>query len=590
MGFEDGNDGWGVDPCVRRNDGGRRRGGDGGGRGGFGMGWACFLLPLLPTLPNLCKLVHDVNVEWEIGRSRNMIIRRKVDKRDQLRRMREEAAQGGGQRRIDSQHSRGKLTARERVALLLDEGTFQELDTFVTHRSTDFGMDGQRYLGDAVVTGYGKVQGRFVYVYSQDFTVLGGSLSEAVAGKICKVMDLAMTNGAPVVGLIDSGGARIQEGVDSLSGYSSIFHRNVWASGVIPQISVILGPAAGGATYSPALTDFIFMASGIGQMYITGPDVIRAVTGEDVTHEGLGGATAHSTRSGVAHFSIEGEEACMAQVRRLLGFLPQNNMEDPPTLDLGDDPNRQEYELAHTIPDNPNRPYNMVDVVRHVVDAGDFMQVQERFAPNVIVGFARFNGRSVGIVGNQPRQVAGVLNIDASVKAARFVRFCDAFNIPLVTFIDVPGFMPGTVQEHGGIIRHGAKLIFAYAEATVPKISVLTRKAYGGAYIVMSSKNLTSDVNFSWPTGEVAVMGAGGAVNIIHRNEIRNSEDPEATRADLTAEYEERLMNPYIAASRGLIDDVIDPLETRPRIIQSLEMLANKRERLPYKKHGSIPL
>ena len=504
--------------------------------------------------------------------------------------MREEASLGGGQRRIESQHSRGKLTARERIALLLDEGSFQELDTFVTHRATDFGLADQKHLGDAVVTGYGKVEGRFVYVYSQDFTVLGGSLSEAVAGKICKVMDLAMNNGAPVVGLIDSGGARIQEGVDSLAGYSDIFHRNVWASGVIPQISVILGPAAGGATYSPALTDFIFMASGVGQMYITGPDVIRSVTGEDVSHEELGGAAAHSTRSGVAHFAIEGEEPCIAQVRRLLGFLPQNNMEDPPVLDLGDDPERRDYDLAFVVPDNPNQPYSILDVVRRVVDAGDFMEVHERFAPNVIVGFGRFDGRTVGIIGNQPNHIAGVLDIDASVKAARFVRFCDAFNIPLVTFVDVPGFMPGTNQEYGGIIRHGAKLIFAYAEATVPKISVLTRKAYGGAYIVMSSKNLHSDVNYAWPTGEVAVMGAGGAVNIIHRNEIRNSDDPEATRADLTAEYEERLMNPYIAAGRGLIDDVIDPLETRPKIIRSLEMLANKRERLPQKKHGSIPL
>ena len=519
-----------------------------------------------------------------------MVLRRKTDKRAQLSRMREESALGGGQRRIEAQHSRGKLTARERIELLVDEGSFQEMDTFVIHRSNDFGLESQRYLGDAVITGYGKVEGRFVYIYSQDFTVLGGSLSEAVAQKICKVMDLAMANGAPVVGLIDSGGARIQEGVDSLAGYSDIFHRNVWASGVVPQISVILGPAAGGATYSPALTDFIFMASGVGQMYITGPDVIRSVTGEDVSHEDLGGASAHSTRSGVAHFAFDTEEDCIGQVRRLLGFLPSNNMEDPPAASVGDDPNRQDYELAHVIPDNPNQPYDMLDVIHRVVDDGDFMQVHQNFAPNVVVGFARFGGRPAGIVGNQPDRIAGVLDIDASVKAARFVRFCDAFNIPLVTFIDVPGFMPGTQQEYGGIIRHGAKLIFAYAEATVPKISVLTRKAYGGAYIVMSSKNLHGDVNLAWPTGEVAVMGAGGAVNIIHRNDIRNSDDPEATRADLTAEYEERLMNPYVAAGRGLLDDVIDPLETRPRIIGSLEMLANKREQLPPKKHGSIPL
>ena len=507
-----------------------------------------------------------------------------------MRKMREQSLLGGGQRRIEAQHDRGKLTARERIDVLLDEGTFQELDTFVVHRAAEFGLADQRYLGDAVVTGYGQIDGRLVFVYAQDFTVLGGSLSEAVAQKICKVMDLSVSNGAPIVGLIDSGGARIQEGVDSLGGYSSIFHKNVWASGVVPQISVILGPAAGGATYSPALTDFIFMASGIGQMYITGPDVIRSVTGEDVSHEELGGAAAHSSRSGVAHFAIEGEEACLLQVRRLLSFLPLNNMEDPPRVDENDPHDRRDPDLAHVIPDNPNQPYNMVDVIGRVVDDSDFMQVHQNFAPNIVVGFARFGGRTVGIVGNQPDQIAGVLDIDASVKSARFVRFCDAFNIPLVTFIDVPGFMPGTIQEYGGIIRHGAKLIFAYAEATVPKISLLTRKAYGGAYIVMSSKNLTGDVNFAWPTGEVAVMGAAGAVNIVHRNEIRSSDDPEATRSNLIADYEERLMNPYAAAARGMIDDVIDPLDTRPKIIASLEMLQNKREQLPPKKHGSIPL
>ena len=504
--------------------------------------------------------------------------------------MRDEALIGGGQRRIEAQHGRGKLTARERVALLLDEGSFQELDAFVVHRATDFGLDRQRFLGDAVVTGYGKVDGRQVFVYSQDFTVLGGSLSEAVAQKICKVMDLAVSVGAPVVGLIDSGGARIQEGVDSLAGYSDIFHRNVWASGVVPQISVILGPAAGGATYSPALTDFIFMASGIGQMYITGPDVIRSVTGEDVSHEELGGARAHASRSGVAHFAIEGEDACIAEVRRLLSFLPSNNMEDPPRAQPGDDPERRDPELAHIVPEHPNQPYNMLDVVGRVVDGGDFMEVHQSFAANVVVGFARFDGRVAGVIGNQPEMIAGVLDIDASVKAARFARFCDAFNIPLVTFVDVPGFMPGTQQEYGGIIRHGAKLIFAYAEATVPKISVLTRKAYGGAYIVMSSKNLHGDVNLAWPSGEVAVMGAEGAVNIIHRGEIGASDDPGATRAELIEDYKSRMMNPYTAASRGLLDDVIDPTETRPRIIASLEMLQNKRERLPPKKHGSIPL
>ena len=528
---------------------------------------------------------HEVD-----GRRKRMVIRRKIDRRAQLREMRDEALLGGGQRRIDAQRSRGKLTARDRVALLLDEGSFQELDTFVVHRATDFGLDRQRFLGDAVVTGYGKVDGRQVFVYSQDFTVLGGSLSEAVAQKICKVMDLAVSVGAPVVGLIDSGGARIQEGVDSLAGYSDIFHRNVWASGVVPQISVILGPAAGGATYSPALTDFIFMASGVGQMYITGPDVIRSVTGEDVSHEELGGARAHASRSGVAHFAIEGEEACIAEVRRLLSFLPSNNMEDPPRAQPNDDPERRDAELAHVVPENPNQPYDMLDVVGRVVDGGDFMEVHQSFAANVVVGFARFDGRVAGIIGNQPEMIAGVLDIDASVKAARFARFCDAFNIPLVTFVDVPGFMPGTHQEYGGIIRHGAKLIFAYAEATVPKISVLTRKAYGGAYIVMSSKNLHGDVNLAWPSGEVAVMGAEGAVNIIHRGEIRASDDPEATRAELIEDYESRMMNPYAAAARGLLDDVIDPTETRPRIIASLEMLQNKREQLPPKKHGSIPL
>ena len=519
-----------------------------------------------------------------------MVIRRRLDRRAQLREMRERALLGGGQRRIDSQRRRGKLTARDRIALLLDAGSFEELDTFVTHRASEFGLADERYLGDAVVTGHGRIDGRLAFVYAQDFTVFGGSLSEVVAQKICKVMDLAMNSGAPVIGLIDSGGARIQEGIDSLGGYSSIFLRNVRASGVVPQISVILGPAAGGATYSPALTDFIFMASGVGQMYITGPDVIRAVTGEDVSHEDLGGASAHARRSGVAHFAIDGEEECLAQVRRLIGFLPLNNMQDPPRAFADDDPTRQDPELANVVPDNPNMPYNMIDVIRPIVDHGDYMQVHEGFARNVVVGFARLDGRPVGVVGNQPEQVAGALDIDASVKAARFVRFCDAFNIPVVTFVDVPGFLPGTNQEYGGIIRHGAKLIYAYAEATVPKLSVLTRKAYGGAYIVMSSKNLRGDVNFAWPSGEVAVMGAGGAVNIIHRREIGASDDPEATRAELIADYEERMMNPYTAAARGLIDDVIDPPETRPKLIRSLEMLENKRERLPPKKHGSIPL
>ena len=516
--------------------------------------------------------------------------RRQDEKREQLHRKREEARLGGGLKRIEAQHRRGKLTARERIDLLLDEGTFEELDIFVLHRATEFGLDEQKFTGDAVVTGHGRVNGRLVFVYSQDFTVLGGSLSEAVSQKVCKVMDLALNSGAPVVGLIDSGGARIQEGVDSLAGYSSIFLRNTRLSGVVPQVSVILGPAAGGATYSPALTDFVFMVEGIGQMYITGPDVIKAVTGEGVTHEELGGAASHATKSGVAQFTAESEEECLAEVRRLLDFLPSNNMEDPPFGEAMNDPGAAGAGLADIIPDNPNQPYSMLDVIERVVDEGDFMQVHERYARNVVVGFARMDGRTIGLIGNQPDHMAGVLDIDASAKAARFVRFCDAFNIPLLTFVDVPGFMPGTSQEYGGIIRHGAKLIYAYAEATVPKISVLTRKAYGGAYIVMSSKNLRSDVNYAWPTGEVAVMGAEGAVNILYRSELQASDEPEELRARLVHEYQDRLMNPYIAASRGLIDDVIDPSETRPKVIRALEMLANKREVLPPKKHGSIPL
>jgi acetyl-CoA carboxylase carboxyltransferase component len=519
------------------------------------------------------------------------VVRRKVDeKREELRRKREDAKLGGGLRRIEAQHQKGKLTARERIAMLLDGGTFEELDAFVTHRATDFGLADERYPGDAVVTGYGHINGRLAFVYAQDFTVLGGSLSEAVAQKVCKVMDLAMSTGAPIVGLIDSGGARIQEGIDSLAGYSSIFLRNVMASGVVPQVSAILGPAAGGATYSPALTDFVFMVSGIGQMYITGPDVIRAATGETVTHEELGGANAHASRSGVAHFAVDSEASCFEQIRRLLSFLPQNNMEDPPRQPSGDDPGRVSEELAGIIPDRPDQPYDMRAIITRVVDDGDFLQVHERFARSILVGFARMDGRPVGIVAQQPEHLAGVLDIDASVKAARFVRFCDAFNVPLVTFIDVPGFMPGTNQEYGGIIRHGAKLIYAYAEATVPKISVLTRKAYGGAYIVMSSKNLRGDVNYAWPTGEIAVMGAEAAVNVLYRDEIRASSQPETLRVRLAQEYRDRLMNPYVAAQRGLIDDVIDPAETRPKIIKALAMLDNKRESLPPKKHGSIPL
>lgn len=511
-------------------------------------------------------------------------------KQDELLDKRAQATLGGGQRRIDAQHKRGKLTARERISMLLDEDTFEELGSFVQHRSIDFGLDTHHYLGDAVVTGYGRIAGRLTFVYAQDFTILGGTVSEAASLKICAIMDKALSNGAPVVGLIDSGGARIQEGVDSLAGYSSIFHRNVRSSGVIPQISVILGPAAGGATYSPALTDFIFMVRGTGQMYITGPDVIKAVTGESVTHEELGGATSHMQKSGVAHFATDTEKECFNQVRRLIGFIPQNNMEQPPSFLGLDSPQRAEQSLDQVIPDNPNESYNMLDVVHPIVDDREFMQVHEDYARNILVGFSRMGGNSVGIVAQQPAFMAGVLDIDASVKAARFVRFCDSFNIPVITFIDVPGFMPGISQEHGGIIRHGAKLLFAYAEATVPKISVLTRKAYGGAYIVMSSKNLRGDINYSWPTGMVAVMGAEGAVNIIHKRELDQSNDKDELRVKLIKEYEDALMNPYIAASRGLIDEVISPAETRFKIIKALEMLGNKREPTPPKKHGNMPL
>ena len=512
------------------------------------------------------------------------------DKHAELAELRDKARLGGGAQRIEDQHNKGKLTARERIALLLDEGTFEETDPFVQHRSTEFGLEEQRSLGDSVVTGFGKVNGRLVFLFSQDFTVIGGSLSEAAADKICKVMDHAVNTGAPMVGLIDSAGARIQEGIDSLAGYSDIFLRNTRASGVIPQISVILGPAAGGATYSPALTDFIFMADGIGQMYITGPDVIKSVTGEEVSHEELGGATTHASKSGVAHFAVDTENECIVQVRRLLSFLPQNNMEEPPRQLSQDDALGTDDGLRDLLPENPNQPYDMADIVRRIVDGGDFLEVHRLYAPNIIVGFARMDGRPVGIVANQPAALAGVLDINASAKAARFVRFCDAFNVPLATFVDVPGFLPGTQQEFGGIIRHGAKLIYAYAEATVPKISVLIRKAYGGAYIVMSSKNLKGDVNYAWPTGEVAVMGAEGAVNVIHRRQLSSSDRPDELRVELVREYRERLMNPYIAASRGMIDDVIDPAETRPKIVRALEMLANKRETLPPKKHGSIPL
>jgi len=512
------------------------------------------------------------------------------DPLEQLEQLREQSRQGGGPKRIEAQRKRGKLTARERIDLLLDDGTFEELDPFVTHRSTDFGLAGKTFLGDAVVTGYGKINGRVTFAFAQDFTVFGGSLSEVVAEKIVKLQDMAMKVGAPIIGMNDSGGARIQEGIVSLRGYGDIFLRNTLASGVIPQISVILGPCAGGAVYSPAITDFIFMVKGVGQMYITGPDVIKAVTGEEVTHEDLGGAETHTQTSGVAHFAMESEGECIEHIRRLLSFFPANNMEDPPYRPPTDDPDRLTESLATIVPDDPSRPYDMLEVIHAIVDDGDFFETHADFAKNIIVGFTRLAGHAVGIVAQQPAYLAGVLDIDASDKAARFVRFCDCFNIPIVTLVDVPGYLPGTSQEHAGIIRHGAKLLFAYSEATVPKVSVITRKAYGGAYIVMSSKHLRGDVNYSWPSAEIAVMGPDGAVNIVSREEIAKSDDPEATRARLIDEYRDSFANPYIAASRGFIDDVIAPKNTRSKLIRALEMLRTKRDTLPPKKHGNIPL
>jgi acetyl-CoA carboxylase carboxyltransferase component len=516
-----------------------------------------------------------------------MSVDSKVEK---LSQMREQARMGGGQARIDKQHAKGKMTARERLEKLLDPGTFREIDSFVTHRATTFGLEEKKYLGDSVVTGWGAVGGRQVYVFAQDFTVVGGSLSEVHAEKICKVMDLAMKNGAPVIGLDDSGGARIQEGVTSLAGYGYIFLRNVMASGVVPQISAILGPCAGGAVYSPAITDFCFMVQDTSHMFITGPDVVKAVTREEVSFEELGGAMTHNAKSGVAHFAAQDEEHCLGLVRQLLTYIPQNNLEDPPFFPTADPEDRLDEELQAIVPDNPNKPYDMKDIIRRVVDDGHFFEVHEHWAQNMIVGFARFGGFSAGIVANQPMAMAGALDIDASNKAARFVRFCDAFNIPLVTFTDVPGYMPGVNQEHGGIIRNGAKLIWAFAEATVPKVTVITRKAYGGAYIVMSSKHLRGDVNYAWPTAEIAVMGPEGAVNVVFRKEVAEADDPDAKRQELVEEYREEFANPYVAAARGYIDDVIEPAETRLRIIEALKMLQNKRDTNPPKKHGNIPL
>jgi propionyl-CoA carboxylase beta chain len=506
-----------------------------------------------------------------------------------LGRLREAAAHPASEQAVERQRERGKLTARERIELLLDPGTFVELDRYRVHRSYNFGLEENRPLGDGVITGYGEVMGRKVCVFSQDFTVFGGSLGEVYAQKICKVMDLALDTGCPVVGINDSGGARIQEGVLSLAGYADIFHRNVLASGVIPQISVVMGPCAGGAVYSPAITDFIFMVEGTSHMFITGPDVIRSVTGEEVSFEDLGGAGTHNTKSGVAHFAAPDEESCLEDVRYLLSFMPQNNLETAPYYKPVDSPQRME-ELATLIPDSPQKPYDIRRAIGLVVDDGEFYEVQEGWAQNLVVGFARLDGHAIGVVGNQPMILAGTLDIDASVKGARFVRFCDAFNIPLLTFVDVPGFLPGTDQEWGGIIRHGAKLLYAFSEATVPKMTVITRKAYGGAYDVMNSKHIGADVNVAWPTGEVAVMGAAAAVNIIFRRQIAEAEDPEAKRAELIASYKEQFNNPMVAAEMGYIDDVIDPRETRPYLIKALEMIHTKRPERPPRKHGNIPL
>ena len=509
---------------------------------------------------------------------------------EELRRRRQEVLKGGGQERIDKLHAEGRLTARERIELLLDPGSFQETGVFVEHRTVDFGMADRKIPGDGVVSGYGTVDGRLVFVFAQDFTVFGGTLSEPNAKKICNVMDQALENGAPVIGLNDSGGARIQEGVQSLGGYAEIFLRNTLASGVVPQISAILGACAGGAVYSPAITDFVIMVKGTSHMFVTGPNVIKEVTKEDVSFEDLGGAMTHNTKSGVAHFAVEDDEACLAAIRRLLSFLPSNNVDDPPRVIPTDAPDRMEARLNAIVPAASNQPYDMKEIVRLVVDDGDFFEVHEHYAPNLIVGFARLDGRPVGVVGNQPAMLAGVLDIKSSTKGARFVRFCDAFNIPLVTFEDVPGFLPGTEQEWGGIIRHGAKLLYAYCEATVPKLTVITRKAYGGAYDVMSSKHIRGDYNVAWPQAELAVMGAEGAVNIIYRKEIESAKDPAAARKKYVAEYNEKFANPYVAAALGYLDDVIEPAETRPKLIRALSALRNKRQSLPPKKHGLIPL
>jgi len=509
---------------------------------------------------------------------------------ERLRALRDEHEHAGSQRAIDKQHEAGKMTARERIETLVDKDSFVELDMFVKHGARGFGIEDRRPPGDAVITGWGTVDGRTVFVFAEDFTVFGGSLGEAVSDKICKVMDLAMETGAPVIGLKDSGGARIQEGVFALDGYGKIFRRNVQASGVIPQISVIMGPCAGGAVYSPAITDFVYQVESTSHLFITGPDVIKAVTGEEVTFEALGGAHSHSHISGVTHFVTDDGRQALEEIRYLLSFMPQNNMEAPPFFTPTDRADRMEEDLTSMVPDSPNQPYDMAELIELVVDDGEFYQVHSHFAQNIVTGFARLDGYSVGVVGNNPASLAGTLDIDASVKAARFVRYCDAFNIPIVSFVDVPGFLPGVDQEHGGIIRHGAKLLYAYCEATVPRVTVITRKAYGGAYVVMNSRGVGADIAFAWPTAEIAVMGARGAVNIIHRREIADAADQDQRRQDLIGDYETQFSNPYVAAERGLIDEVIEPRETRVRLIQALEMLRTKRTSLPPKKHGNIPL
>ncbi len=509
---------------------------------------------------------------------------------EELRRRHAEAEEGGGEERVRRQHKVGKKTARERLDLLLDPGSFTEIDKFVVHQSHDFGMERQRVLGDGVVTGWGRIHGRPAFVFAQDFTVFGGSLSEAYARKICKIMDLAMKTGAPVVGLNDSGGARIQEGVVSLAGYADIFLRNTLASGVVPQISAILGPCAGGAVYSPAITDFVFMVKATSYMFVTGPDVIRAVTHEEVSAEELGGAVTHSATSGVSHFAADTEEECLALIRELMTFLPQNNMEDPPQRPTLDPVDRRDESLRTVVPEQPGKPYDIKEIIRTVLDDRYFFEVQGDFAQNLVIGFGRLGGRPVGIVANQPAHLAGCLDINASLKGARFVRFCDCFNVPLVTFVDVPGFLPGTAQEYGGIIKHGAKLLFAYCEATVPKLTVITRKAYGGAYDVMSSKHIRGDVNLAYPTAEIAVMGPDGAVNILYRRELEREADVAAFRDDRIREYREKFANPYVAAERGYIDEVIDPRDTRARLIGALGIVASTRDQNPPKKHGNIPL